>query len=64
MVYNSFSLVILITSASPIMGANVGSAISECVAFLLFILLIYNVKIDFKKIVLLGIAVLFVLGVL
>ena len=58
-----FSLLILITSASPIMGANVGSAISECVAFLLFILLIYNVKIDFKKIVLLGIAVVFVLGV-
>ncbi|MCC0782003.1 hypothetical protein IR152_02505 [Clostridioides sp. ES-S-0108-01] len=58
-----FSLAILITSASPIMGANVGSAISECVAFLLFILLIYNIKIDFKKIVLLGIAVLFVLGV-
>ncbi len=58
-----FSLVILITSASPIMGANVGSAISEYVAFLLFILLIYNVKIDFKKIVLLGIAVVFVLGV-
>ncbi|MCC0646359.1 MULTISPECIES: hypothetical protein [unclassified Clostridioides] len=58
-----FSLAILITSASPIMGANVGSAISECVAFLLFILLIYDVKIDFKKVILLGIAVLLVLGV-
>lgn len=50
------SLVILITSASPAMGANVGSAISESVAYLLFILIIFDVKIDFKKVILLGIA--------
>lgn len=49
-----FSLIILITSAYPSMGANVGGAISESVAYLLFILLIFDVKIDFKKIILLG----------
>ncbi|MEG1311490.1 MAG: hypothetical protein RR942_08030 [Romboutsia sp.] len=47
---------ILITSASPMMGANVGAAISECVAYLLLILLIFDVKLDFKKIILLGLA--------
>lgn len=51
-----FSLIILITSAYPSMGANVGGAISESVAYLLFILLIFDVKIDFKKIILLGLA--------
>ena len=40
------SLVILITSAMPSMGANVGGAISECVAYLLFILIIFYVKLD------------------
>ena len=37
------------------MGANVGAAISECVAFLLFIMLIFDMKIDLKKIIVLGI---------
>ena len=49
------SVVILITSAYPPMGANVGGAISESVAYLLFVLLIFDVKIDFKKVILLGI---------
>ena len=35
-----FSVIILITSASQSMGANVGAAISECVAYLLFMMLI------------------------
>ncbi|MDK2563249.1 hypothetical protein QOZ84_06785 [Romboutsia sedimentorum] len=48
--------VILMTTASPIMGANVGAAISECVAFLLLILLVFDVKLDFKKVILLGLA--------
>ena len=48
------SLVILITSAMPSMGANVGGAISECVAYLLFILLIFDVKLDLKKIIMIG----------
>lgn len=52
------SIVILITSAAPSMGANVGGAISECVAYLLFIMLIFDVKIDLKKIILLGISAL------
>ena len=43
------SIVILITSAYPTMGANVGGAISESVAYLLFIMLIFDVKLDFKK---------------
>ncbi|MGM9531853.1 hypothetical protein, partial [Intestinibacter sp.] len=50
------AIVILATSAMPSMGANVGGAISECVAYLLFILLIFDVKLDFKKIVLIGVA--------
>ncbi|HSQ89492.1 hypothetical protein [Romboutsia sp.] len=50
------SVVILITSAYPSMGANVGGAISESVAYLLFILLIFDVKLDFKKVILLGAA--------
>jgi hypothetical protein len=57
------SLIILITSAYPSMGANVGGAISECVAYLLFILLIYDVKIDFKKIILLGLSAVVVVAV-
>ena len=54
------SLVILITSAMPSMGANVGGAISECVAYLLFILLIFDVKLDLKKIVMIGVATVLV----
>lgn len=54
------SLVILVTSAMPSMGANVGGAISECVAYLLFILLIFDVKLDLKKIVMIGIATVLV----
>ena len=50
-----FALIILIATASPSMGANVGAAISECVAFLLFIMLIFDMKIDLKKIIVLGI---------
>ncbi|WP_042272115.1 hypothetical protein [Faecalimicrobium dakarense] len=58
-----FSLIILITSAYPSMGANVGGAISECVAYLLFILLIFDVKMDFKKVVLLGLAAVAVVAI-
>ncbi|WP_343343294.1 hypothetical protein [Terrisporobacter petrolearius] len=50
------SVVILITSAFPSMGANVGGAISECIAYLLFIMLIFDVKLDFKKIIILGLS--------
>ena len=54
------SLVILITSAMPSMGANVGGAISECVAYLLFILLIFDIKLDLKKIIMIGVATVLV----
>lgn len=54
------SILILITSAYPSMGANVGGAISQSVAYLLFILLIFDVKLDFKKVILLGIAAVLV----
>ena len=50
------SVIILITSAFPSMGANVGGAISECVAYLLFIMLIFDIKLDFKKVIILGIS--------
>ncbi|WP_300280035.1 hypothetical protein [Peptacetobacter sp.] len=42
-------VIILITSAYPSMGANVGGAISESAAYMLFILLMYNIKVDWKK---------------
>ena len=42
------SIVILITSAYPTMGANVGGAISQTAAYLLFIMLIFDVKLDLK----------------
>ncbi len=58
-----FSVVILITSAYPGMGANVGGAISESVAYLLFILLIFNIKLDFKRIILLGLSAVVVVAV-
>lgn len=49
-----FSLIILITSAYPSMGANVGGSISESVAYALFILLSFDVKMDLKKYILIG----------
>ncbi|WP_419726901.1 hypothetical protein [Terrisporobacter petrolearius] len=56
-------IVLLITTAAPFMGANVGAAISECVAFLIFMMLIYGVKLDLKKIIMVGFAaLLLVLG--
>ena len=48
--------IILVTSAFPSMGANVGGAISECIAYLLFIMLIFDVKLDLKKIIMLGLS--------
>lgn len=56
------SIVILITSAYPTMGANVGGAISQTAAYLLFIMLIFDVKLDFKKVVLICISVVGVVG--
>ncbi|MGL5346562.1 MAG: hypothetical protein ACRDA3_04375 [Peptostreptococcaceae bacterium] len=56
------AIVVLITTASPAMGANVGASISEFVAFLTLILLIYNVKIDFKKIIFIGLGVVALVG--
>ena len=57
------SVIILLASAHPAMGANVGGAISQSVAYLLFIMLIYGVKIDWKKVILLGLAAAGVVGV-
>ncbi|WP_296645003.1 hypothetical protein [Romboutsia sp. 13368] len=51
------SILILMTSAYPTMGANVGGAISQTAAYLLFIMLIYDVKLDFKKVILIGVAI-------
>jgi hypothetical protein len=46
--------IVLITTAYPSMGANVGGAISECVAYLLFIFLLLDLKIDLKKVLCIG----------
>ncbi|WP_122638229.1 hypothetical protein [Romboutsia sp. Marseille-P6047] len=50
------SVLTLLTTASPSMGANVGAAISECVAYLVFLLIIFDVKLDFKKVFLILLA--------
>jgi len=49
-------ILILITSAYPSMGANVGGAISESIAYLLFVMLIFDIKLDFKKVLILGLS--------
>lgn len=56
-------VLILITSAYPSMGANVGGAISECIAYLLFLMLIFDVKLDFKKILILGFSAVAIVAV-
>lgn len=56
-------ILILLTSAYPGMGANVGGAISECIAYLTFILLIYNIRIDIKKGLLILISTVLLVGV-
>lgn len=56
------SILILITSAYPTMGANVGGAISQTAAYLLFIMLIFDIKLDFKKAILIFLAVVGVVG--
>lgn len=48
-------LAVLIPSAHPAMGANVGGAISEFVAYFVFVLLLFDIKLDLKKILLIGI---------
>ena len=58
-----FAIITLITTAFPSMGANVGASISECIAYLLFIMLIFDVKLDFKKIVLLGLSAVLIVFV-
>ncbi|GAA0698929.1 membrane protein [Paraclostridium ghonii] len=61
------SLIMLITSAYPSMGANVGGAISESVAYTLFILLAFDVQMDFKKSILLSLVpvmIVFIFAVL
>ena len=57
------AIITLITTAFPSMGANVGASISECIAYLLFIMLIFDVKLDFKKIVLLGLSAVVLVSV-
>ena len=48
-------LIVLIPSAHPAMGANVGGAISEFVAYFVFMLLLFDIKFDLKKIILIGV---------
>lgn len=56
-------LIVLIPSAHPSMGANVGGAISEFVAYFIFMLILFDIKLDLKKIILIGVStVVLVLG--
>lgn len=55
--------IVLIPSAHPAMGANVGGAISEFVAYFVFMLILFDIKLDLKKIILIGVStVILVLG--
>lgn len=54
------ALIVLITTAYPAMGANVGGAISESIAYLLLVLLLFDTKMDLKKSILLVLAAVFV----
>ena len=56
-------LIVLITSAYPSMGANVGGAISESVAYALFVLLVFDIKMDLKKSVLLGLVPVIIVSI-
>lgn len=58
-----FLLIIFIISVYFLMGVNVGGVILECVVYLLFIMFIYDIKIDFKKVVLLVVLVVVVVFV-
>ena len=51
-----FLVFVLLTSAHPAMGANVGGAISETVAYIAFLAILFNVKIDLKKAILIVVA--------
>ncbi len=51
------SVVIVFISSTPTMGANVGSAISATLALILFTLLVFNIKLDIRKIIFVFIAV-------
>lgn len=57
-----FFAITLLTSAAPDMGASVGGAIAQSMGYLLFILLIFNVKLNFKTITILGLAAIVVVG--
>lgn len=57
-----FLIIVLMTSAHPSMGANVGGAICETVAYMIFIAILFDIKIDFKKAILILLAVGLVLG--
>lgn len=62
MLIGLFMVISLITSAHPSMGANVGGTISQSVAYLLFMLLILDKKIDLKKVLLIICAVCLIVG--
>ena len=51
------SVVIVFISSTPAMGANVGSAISATLALILFTLLVFDIKLDIRKIIFVFIAV-------
>ena len=57
-----FMFISLIASAHPAMGANVGGAISQSVAYLVFMMLILDKKINFNKVLMIGGIVCVVLG--
>ena len=57
-----FLIAVLITSAHPSMGANVGGAICETVAYMMFIAMLFDIKIDLKKSILILVSVGLVVG--
>jgi hypothetical protein len=58
-----YCLCIMFTTASPLMGANVGASISEFVAFVALLMLLSDTKINLKKVCLVGIGAVVVVAV-
>ena len=57
-----YMLIILVTSAYPSMGANVGGAISETIAYLIFLAMLFDIKLDLKKIIAIILCMCLVVG--
>lgn len=57
-----FLLICMAILGYPKMGANVGGTITAVCSYLFFMMRVYDIKVDFKKVMLIGLAVVAVVG--